>query len=220
MLRKTREDIMRVIDISMTISGDMPVYHDSPQKRPVRTVEKSIPPDGINESALSMNLHTGTHLDSPFHMIEGGRSTEFLPLERLIAPCRVLDLTRAEEKITREDLEGLTIREGDFLLFKTSNSAREKWREDFVYLEKGGAEYLAERRVSGVGTDALGIERAQPGHETHVALLKSGIIILEGLRLGHVAPGRYLLVALPVKIEGADGAPTRAVLVEGELPTA
>ncbi len=210
---------MRVIDISMTIRGDMPVYHDAPAKRPVHTVERSIPPDSINESALSINLHTGTHLDSPFHMMEGGSPTEFLPLERLITACRVLDLTRVEGKITREDLRGLGIAQGDFLLLKTGNSEHEKWREDFIYLEKSGAEYLASLGISGVGIDALGIERAQPGHETHIALLEKEIIILEGLRLKHVEAGRYLLIALPVKIAGADGAPARAVLVQGALPT-
>jgi len=209
---------MRIIDISMTICGDMPVYHNAVEKRPRHTVERRIPPDTVNESALSLNLHTGTHLDSPFHMIKGGWATEYLPLERLVTPCRVLDLTRVEQGITRADLEGFGIERGDFLLFKTSNSAHEQWREDFVYLEKSGAEYLAELQISGVGTDALGIERAQPGHETHVALLEKEIIILEGLRLAHVEPGRYLLIALPVKIANADGAPTRAVLVEGELP--
>lgn len=211
---------MRVIDISMTIRGDMPVYHDAPAKRPVHTVERSMPPDSVNESALSLNLHTGTHLDSPFHMIRDGWPTEFLPLERLIAACRVLDLTHAEGKITREDLRGLDIRPGEFLLLKTSNSEHETWREDFVYLEKSGAEYLASRRVSGVGIDSLGIERAQSAHETHIALLENEIIILEGLRLRHVEAGRYLLIALPVKIAGADGAPARAVLVEGAPPTA
>ena len=209
---------MRVIDISMTIREDMPVYHDTPAKRPVHTVERSIPPDSVNESRLSMNLHTGTHLDSPFHMIRGGQPTEMLELERLITPCRVLDLTGVEGRITRDDLAGFDIHEGEFLLLKTSNSAYETWREEFVYLEKSGAEYLASLRVSGVGTDALGIERAQPGHETHIALLKNEIIILEGLRLGHVEAGRYLLIALPIKIARADGAPTRAVLLEGSLP--
>ena len=211
---------MRVIDISMTVSGEMPVYHDSPAKRPVHTVDKRIPRDKTNESSLSMSLHTGTHLDAPLHMIEGGWPTEFLPLERLIAPCRVLDLTHVERGITREDLLPLDIRAGEFPLFKTRNSFDQKWREDFVYLEKTGAAYLADAGVSGVGTDALGIERAQPEHETHIALLQNEIIILEGLRLGHVAPGRYLLIALPVKIKDADGAPARAVLVERELPYA
>lgn len=211
---------MRIIDISMKISGRMAVYKNNPAKIPVHKVERRIPPDSINESAISFNLHTGTHLDSPFHMIENGWPTEFLPLERLITPCRVLDLLHVEGGITRADLEGLAIQPGEFLLFKTANSAREGWWDDYVYLEKSGAAFLASVGVSGVGIDTLGIERAQPGHETHIALLEKEIIILEGLRLGHVAPGRYLLIALPVKIENADGAPTRAVLVEGELPRA
>ena len=210
---------MRIIDISMTIREDMPVYHDAPAKRPIHTVERSIPPDSVNESRLSINLHTGTHLDSPFHMIRGGQPTEALPLERLITPCRVLDLTGVEGRITRDDLAGHDIREGEFLLLKTSNSAYETWREDFVYLEKSGAEYLASLRVGGVGIDALGIERAQPGHETHVALLGNGIIILEGLQLKDVRAGRYILIALPLKISAADGSPARAVLIEGELPS-
>lgn len=209
---------MRVIDISMTVRGDMPVYHNAVEKRPRHTVERRIPPDSVNESALSFNLHTGTHLDSPFHMIRGGWATELLPLERLVTPCRVLDLTHVRQGITRDDLAGFGIAQGDFLLFKTGNSAFDQWREDFVYLEKSGARYLADLNISGVGTDALGIERAQPGHETHITLLEKEIIILEGLRLAHVAPGRYVLIALPVKIADADGAPTRAVLLEGELP--
>ena len=66
-----------------------------------------------------------------------------------------------------------------------------------------------------MGIDTLGIERAQAGHETHISLLSRDIIILEGLRLADVNPGEYLLIALPVKIQDAEGAPTRAVLVEG-----
>ena len=211
---------MRIFDISMTVRKDMPVYRDAPAKRPVHTVERSIPPDGVNESAIWFNLHTGTHLDSPFHMIRGGWPTEFLPLERLIARCRVLDLTRAEGRIARKDLEGFDIRPGEFVLLKTENSRHDRWRDEFVYLERSGAEYLASIPISGVGIDALGIERAQPGHETHIALLEREIIILEGLRLRHVEPGNYLLIALPVKIADADGAPARAVLIDGELPTA
>ena len=209
---------MRVIDISMTINHDMTVYRNAAAKRPVHTVERRIPPDSINESALTLNLHTGTPLDSPFHMIEGGWQTELLPLDKLITVCRVLDLTHVVEKITRADLADLDICEGEFLLFKTANSAHDSWWDDFVYLEKSGAEYLADKRISGVGIDTLGIERAQPGHETHLALLQNDIIILEGLRLKHVEAGQYILIALPVKIANADGAPARAVLVEGEMP--
>jgi len=210
------EDTMRIIDISMEIHPQMATYKNRPEKRPQHITERRMPQDSANETALHMNLHTGTHLDSPLHMIDGGSNTLALTLERLIAPARVFDLTQVKDGIVREDLEGLGINKGDFVLLKTSNSFDPLCGgEDFVYVKESGARYLAEVGISGVGIDTLGIERAQAGHETHISLLSRDIIILEGLRLADVAPGEYLLIALPVKIRDAEGAPTRAVLVEG-----
>ena len=210
---------MRIIDISMLIHRDMPVYKEIEEKRPRHYVESSIPPLKVNESAIDMNLHTGTHLDSPFHMIENGSPTEFLPLERLICRARVIDLTQVEDAIREEDLAPHDVKAGEFLLLKTRNSFTNGGGKTFVYMEASGARYLAARGIHGVGIDTPGIEREQPDHETHISLLSRGIIILEGLELAHVAPGEYTLIALPVKIRDADGAPTRAVLVEGlELP--
>lgn len=207
---------MRIIDISMEIHPQMATYKNRPEKRPQHITERRMPQDSANETALHMNLHTGTHLDSPLHMIDGGSNTLALSLERLIAPARVFDLTQVKDGIVREDLEGLGINKGDFVLLKTSNSFDPLCGgEDFVYVKESGARYLAEVGISGVGIDTLGIERAQAGHETHISLLSRDIIILEGLRLADVAPGEYLLIALPVKIRDAEGAPTRAVLVEG-----
>ena len=207
---------MRIIDISMEIHPQMATYKNRPEKRPQHITERRMPQDSANETALHMNLHTGTHLDSPLHMIDGGSNTLALTLERLIAPARVFDLTQVKDGIVREDLEGLGINKGDFVLLKTSNSFDPLCGgEDFVYVKESGARYLAEVGISGVGIDTLGIERAQAGHETHISLLSRDIIILEGLRLADVAPGEYLLIALPVKIRDAEGAPTRAVLVEG-----
>lgn len=207
---------MRIIDISMTIHNEMATYKNRPEKRPNHFVERAMPKDSANETALHMNLHTGTHLDSPLHMIEGGSNTMALPLEKLMTQAKVFDLTQVKDGIVREDLEGLGIRKGDFVLLKTSNSFDPLCGgEDFVFVKESGARYLAELGISGVGIDTLGIERAQAGHETHISLLSRDIIILEGLRLADVNPGEYLLIALPVKIQDAEGAPTRAVLVEG-----
>lgn len=207
---------MRIIDISMTIHPEMATYKNKPEKRPRHITERQMPRDSVNETALHMNLHTGTHLDSPLHMIDGGSDTMALSLEKLIAKARVFDLTHVRDGIARGDLEGLGIRQGDFVLLKTSNSFDSLCGgDDFVYVKESGARYLAEIGISGVGIDTLGIERAQNGHETHISLLSRDIIILEGLRLADVNPGEYLLIALPVKIRGAEGAPTRAVLLEG-----
>jgi arylformamidase len=100
------------------------------------------------------------------------------------------------------------------VLLKTRNSFEDLLEGDFVYLDGSGAQYLKELGIVGAGTDALGIERAQPEHETHKTLLEAGIIILEGLRLADVPVGEYLLISAPVKI-AAEGAPARAMLIEG-----
>ena len=204
---------MRLFDISMTIQPDMMVYKNQASKRPVHVVERKIPPDTINESMLTLNLHTGTHIDSPFHITADGYPTEFLDLEKLVTRCRVVDLTAVTDGITQADLLDLKIEPGEFLLFKTRNSFSESFDPDFIYLKADGAAFLAERRIKGVGIDSLGIERAQPGHETHLALLTREIIIIEGLRLKDVPAGEYELIALPLKIRDADGAPMRAILI-------
>ena len=206
---------MKIIDISMLIHRGMPVYKNREDKRPRHYVNSSIPPSTVNESSLDFNLHTGTHLDSPFHMIEGGSPTEFLPLERLITKARVIDLTAVEAGISEADLLPHNIQQGEFILFKTRNSFNQGGGEQFVYLARDGAQHLVKAGIHGVGIDTPGIERDQADHQTHVSLLRQGIIILEGLELQHVTPGSYTLIALPLKIQNADGAPCRAVLVEG-----
>jgi arylformamidase len=208
---------MRIIDISMTIHHNMPVYKNIEAKRPVHTIEKRIPPDSVNESALCLNLHTGTHIDSPFHMLQGGYPTEQLNLASLITRCKVVDLTSVEDGISESDLVDLGIEPGDFLLFKTRNSFEEDFNPAYIYLKACGARYLAKKQIKGVGIDSLGIERAQPDHETHAVLLKQEIIIIEGLQLKDVAAGQYTMIALPLKIRNADGAPARVVLIDGPI---
>lgn len=83
-----------------------------------------------------------------------------------------------------------------------------------MYLDASAAEYLKSAGITGVGIDALGIERAQPGHETHKTLLGAGIIILEGLRLADVNEGTYRLAALPLRLKGTEASPARAILIE------
>lgn len=105
-------------------------------------------------------------------------------------------------------------------MLKTRNSFDETFRPDFISVKESGARFLVERQIKGIGIDGLSVESAQPGHETHLALLEKDIIILEGLALKDVAPGPYTMIALPLKISDADGAPARVVLIEGALDLA
>ena len=208
---------MIIYDISMTIERSMGVYKNIEEKRPVIKFEKKIPGDSINESSMYMNVHTGTHVDAPYHVDDMGATIESVDLNKLITKCRVLDLTKVTDSITKEDLMDKNIRKGEFLLFKTTNSFKEEFDPNFVYVKKSAAEYLAEREIIGVAIDSFGIERAQPDHETHRTLFSKGIIIIEGVRLKEIQESEYFMCALPLKINGIDGAPARIVLIKGFL---
>lgn len=205
---------MQIWDISMTIRPDMQVYKDRDEKRPAIQTVKSFDTDTMQESRIHFDLHTGTHMDAPLHMLKGGETIEYADLKKLITPCRVIDVTSVSDRIKDDDLRDFSIQSGDFILLKTRNSFSEAFDPGFVFLDATGARYLQERGIAGVGIDALGIERDQPGHPTHKHLLGSGIIILEGLRLSEVPAGSYKLIALPLKLSGAEASPVRAVLLD------
>lgn len=205
---------MRIMDISMEITERMPVYGGKENKKPVFRQDKDFSMDGAYETRLEMNMHTGTHIDAPLHIIEGGETLNALKLEQVVTDCKVLDISDAEEKISHEHLRQKNISKNDFILLKTRNSFLDILEGPFVYLDQTGAQYLKDKGIKGVGIDALGIERSQPGHETHKILLEAGIVILEGLRLKQVPEGRYLLIAAPIKIPYVEAAPVRAILID------
>lgn len=203
---------MKMYDVTGAIFEGMTVYKNKPEKQPrIKPVTNGY----VTESRIELDVHTGTHIDAPLHMVTKGETFETIDLERLVGSCKVLDLTHVEDCITRADLEPLDIGPGDFVLFKTKNSWDEAFSFTFVYLGIDGAEYLADIGVRGVGTDALGIERNQEGHPTHKSLFAAGIIIIEGLRLQEVPKGEYFMVAAPLKLLGTDASPARVLLFEG-----
>lgn len=205
---------MKIVDISMLVDQDIPVYNNKAEKRPEFTVTSDYHTGNVYESVIKMNMHTGTHIDAPLHMLEGGSTIDVLDISKLVTECTVYDFTDVQNKITSADLQRKNIQPGSFILLKTRNSFHEGFDMEFVYVDATGAQYLKQLPISGVGIDSLGIERAQPGHETHKTLLESGIIILEGLRLADVEEGVYQMIALPLKLKGTEAAPARVILLE------
>lgn len=205
-------------DVSLGIAADMLTWPGDPavEVDPAKRIAKG---DAANVSELRLGTHTGTHVDPPFHFIDGGATAEALDLATLIGPALVADLRDAGSAITPKELDSLAIPAGTVrLLFKTTNS--DLWRarpvrfpDAYTALTPDGARWCVERGMRLVGTDFLSIEqKGAPGHPTHVTLLKAGVVILEGLDLSDVAPGVYELAVLPLKIVGGDGAPARAIL--------
>lgn len=205
---------MKIYDISSPIFEGMPVYKNKPEKQPKIM---SVTNGHVTESRLELDVHSGTHIDAPLHMVNDGETFETIPLEDLVGQVKVLDFMHIEDGITREDLEKFNLQENDFVLFKTKNSLDEDFNPEFIYLKESGANYLAELKVRGVGIDALGVERSQPNHPTHKALFGANIIVIEGLRLSEVVAGSYFMVAAPLKLIGTDAAPARVILIDEYL---
>ena len=211
---------MQVIDISIPISPDMPVWPGDPRVELVRTA-KIAEGANANVSRLTCGVHTGTHVDAPVHFIDGAASVESLSLDRLIGKAFVAELEDInvidDQVLDSADLPTEVRR----LLIKTQNSAFWSespglFREDFVAIDARGAKWLTDRDIQTVGVDYLSVAPFGDSFDTHNILLQEGVVIIEGLNLFGVDPGWYSLYCLPLKLVGSDGAPARAVLLQEE----
>ena len=201
------------VDVSVPIHDGMVHWPGNPPVEIVQTehIERG---DPATVSRLSLGAHTGTHVDAPVHFIVRAAGIDRVPLDRLIGPARVLDLGEID-RIQPAHIEPVEIRPGDRILFKTGNSGRwgeKRFRSDYTYLSVEAAQLLVERGVWALGIDYLSIGSIDHGAETHRVLLEAGVVIIEGLDLSRVEAGSYDLVALPIRLEGLDGAPARVVL--------
>jgi arylformamidase len=210
---------MHIYDISLTISEQLPVWPGDPPIR-LQRLQKMEEGDSCNVTHLNMGAHVGTHVDAPFHFLGGDSATvESLPLNLLTGRVYVAQFPDDVSQIDAAILQAANIPPRTRrLLFKTRNSAywenqTPEFMTDFVALTPDGAEFLIHRGIRLVGVDYLSVAPFADGTPTHQALLQAGVIILEGLNLSQVTPGRYSLYCLPLKIDGADGAPARAILI-------
>jgi arylformamidase len=211
---------MKIYDISIPLSPDLPCFPGDPPVR-IEPVTMIAHGDPANVSHLSLSTHSGTHIDVSRHYNDHGVSVDHLPLTLLIGRAFVADL-RGITVIGRKELSKLPLAGVERLIIRTDNSLlwdRSGFDEDFAYLADDGAEFLLSTGVRLVGIDYLSIERFGGNGEVHRLLLGNGMVILEGLNLDGIEEGSYELVCLPLKIEGGDGAPARAVLrSRGPLP--
>ncbi len=205
----------RIYDISHLISPDIPMW---PGDHYVfHRVEEIAKGDVCNKSFLEIGSHIATHMDAPYHFERDGLTVDRVALDLFVGPARVVYFPEAD-KITEGDIQSISLRGVERILFKTRNSylwEQRDFSEDYVYLTPDACRVLAESGVKLVGVDYLSIEEFRArSFESHHILLGKGIPLLEGLDLREVNPGDYELIALPLKIAGGDGSPVRAVLRE------
>jgi arylformamidase len=203
-----------LIDISLPITADLPVWPGDPCPRleTITTIER----DGVQISRFVLGTHTGTHLDAPRHFIAGGRTIGQLDLDVLVGPCRVVEVVTPGGAITAEHLQTFDLQPGMRLLLKTSHVHHPRspaFNPDFGALDASAAAYLCELGVRLVGIDTPSVDAwTAADFPCHKRLLAADIPILENLVLRHVQPGRYGLIAVPLNLVGADGCPVRALL--------
>jgi len=206
------------IDVTVPIRHGMVHWPGNPEIVVTQT-EHLQRGDEATVSCVSLGVHTGTHVDAPVHFIVDGAGVDTIRLDRLIGLARVLDLGDVD-RIRRSDIETRGIRAGDRVLFKTRNSrywGEKDFRRDYTCLAPEAAVWLAGQGVRTIGIDYLSVGAMESGADTHRPLLAAGVCIIEGLDLSRVGPGLYDLICLPLRLEGLDGAPARAILRKSHL---
>ncbi|WP_309570922.1 cyclase family protein [Deinococcus sp.] len=178
--------------------------------------------DTVNTGILSTSTHTGTHVDAPWHYDDEGARLHEVPLDVWIGTCRVIDVRGAaiDGLLHPSSLRDLPAVLPARLLLHTGQPAH--WitfPRDFVALSPALVRELARRGVRLIGTDSPSVDPLDSKTlDAHAACRENGTLILEGLNLNGVPDGEYTLICLPLPLQGADGAPARAILLPAGLP--
>jgi arylformamidase len=203
------------IDISFSISEDIVTWPGDPKVKLSKASEIGREGADANVSSIFMSAHTGTHIDAPLHFIKDGKDIASLDLATLTGQVQIVEITD-HTQVTKSELLQHNLKGIDKIIFKTVNSrsdwSKKAFNDRFVHLGIDAAQYLVTLGIKTVGVDYLSVGGMDNGTEVHHVLLGAGITILEGLNLTDILPGVYEMIALPIKIKGADGAPARVIV--------
>ncbi len=189
---------MKILDISREILTAQ-VYPGDPEPE-YTWLTRITEGDECNLSKISMSLHTGTHVDAPYHYIEKGETIEAAQLEKFCGRCTVVTI---KGMITGDDMEKILPYCKNKLLLHGDGKA---------FLTQSAAFVIADSGLELIGTDAISIAAPNEEMRVHKELLCSNVAVLEGLDLRKVKDGEYFLVAFPIKVGKLEAAPCRAVL--------
>lgn len=214
---------LRVHDISVPVRPGMLISGRQPEFTQLYAIAEG---DEYNVSAWRLHAHTGTHVETGLHYVDGRETIDAVAVERLVGPATVLDLTGVEgEEISPADLRAAGYASQERVLLKTANSAAAirdvAKRDSWVGLGTAAAELLAESGTRLLGVDYLSVEtptgEGSGAWPVHTILCGAGLLLLEVIDLDGIEPGDCLLACLPLKLEGGEAAPARVVLIDGVL---
>jgi kynurenine formamidase len=208
---------MRAIDLSHTISPDMPYFPGT--EPPVFSRPFTLASHGFAEQRITLLTHSGTHMDAPAHIFEAGATLEQLGLPHFVGSCVALDLTRLPANVIAVDdlrpfqrlLVGL-----DFVLLRTGwceHWGNAAYFRDYPVLSEAAAQWLAGFNFKGIGMDTISFDfHDSTALPIHRIFLARNIVLIENLvNLEKVLASKFVFCCLPLKIAETDGAPARAV---------
>lgn len=204
-----------IIDISPVVSerigvwpGDVPYRHEVSLHLGAG--------DNLTLGAMHTTFHVGAHADAPRHYALDGQAIGERDLSLYYGPCQVIevDLPRNRRVLPQHLTTPIA---QPRVLFKTGSFPNpEDFGDDFNSLSPELVDFAAARGVRLLGVDTPSIDLFDDKKlESHMAVARHDMAVLEGLVLSHVEPGEYLLIALPLRLHDADASPVRAALVRG-----
>lgn len=203
---------MNWIDISHPLNDNIAVW---PGDTPF-TYQTSVTKEesgSVNIGEITLSVHTGTHIDAPFHFENDGRKVRDLDIDVYVGPARVIDVS-ACDTIGAKELSGYDLTGASRLLLKCSSATDPTVFPDTIpYLRADAAPLLQKHGIRLIGIGVPSVDALESKDlPAHHALFNHNIHILENVNLDHMQPGDYHLIALPLALEEADGSPVRAVL--------
>jgi kynurenine formamidase len=206
---------MKFIDLTHPMRTGQPSFPGDPilEIAPHATIEQQ----HCNVSRLALGSHQGTHLDALYHFVPDGLRLDQMPLEWFFGPATVLRIPKpAKAEITVEDLRPFEaqIQPGARIIYETGwhrHYGQADYFNDFPSLTQQAARYLAARRIRLLGMDTPTPSRDY--YEVHHILQEkpAEIVIVESLAGLDQVPDRFTFIGFPLRLEGGDGSPIRAV---------
>ena len=194
---------MKIYDISQKVFS-CAVYPGDPQpeKQVLYSTEDG---DLYNLTSFAMCAHNGTHIDAPFHFLHHGKTVDKMDLDHFVGDCYV---ARHEREITAADAQQILARAMGAQHILIAGNAT---------VTAQAAEVFAAGNLKLLGNEGQTVGPEDAPMQVHLILLKQGIALLEGIILDTVPEGRYFLSAAPLNLDGCDGAPCRAYLIDWEI---
>lgn len=204
------------IDISVPLHRDLPVWPGNPRFSTTwaRSISRG---DSTNDSLLTFDVHTGTHVEGLLHVDPYGSGPSQWPVDALVMDVQVVEVPPVLQVISEAEIPD-TDASVYGLLFKTSNSYRRLWStphfdEDYCALNEQAAHAITHRpSIKAIGIDYLSIQSRGATIAVHQELLRNSVAVIEGLDLRSVPEGVYEMVCLPILIQDIEAAPCRVML--------